>query len=43
VSIGVLHEQTVGREKLFVHAKLLSLLTQDSNTVDPYPELPRPR
>lgn len=43
VSIGVLNEQTVGREKLFVHAKLLILLTQDTNTVEPYPDLPRPR
>ncbi len=43
VSIGVLHEQTVGREKLFVHAKLLTLLTQDTNTFEPYPEVPRPR
>ena len=41
VSIGVLHEQTVGREKLFVHGKLLTLLTQDTNTVEPYPELPK--
>jgi Fic family protein len=37
VSIGVLREQTVGREKLFVHPKLLTLLTQDTNTVEPYP------
>ncbi|NLF69265.1 MAG: Fic family protein [Candidatus Anammoximicrobium sp.] len=43
VSIGVLREQTVGREKLFVHPKLLTLLTQDTNTVEPYPATPRPR
>ncbi len=36
VSIGVLREQTRGREKLFVHPKLLALLTEDSNTVEPY-------
>jgi len=27
VSIGVLHERNVGREKLFVNTKLLELLT----------------
>jgi Fic family protein len=36
-SIGVLREQTLGREKLFVHPKLLTLLTHDTNTVEPYP------
>jgi len=41
VSIGVLREQTVGREKLFVHPRLLALLTQDTNTVEPYPSRPR--
>lgn len=30
VSIGVLREQTFGREKLFVHPKLMHLLTRDS-------------
>jgi Fic family protein len=43
VTTGVLREQTVGREKLFVHPKLLTLLTQDTNTVEPYPETPKPR
>lgn len=31
VSIGVLREQAVGREKLFVHPKLMTLLTRDGN------------
>ena len=31
VSIGVLSEQAVGKEKLFVHPKLMKLLTRDSN------------
>ena len=35
-SIGVLHEQAVGREKLFVHPKLMQLLTRDSNRFDRY-------
>jgi Fic family protein len=34
VSIGVLREQVFGREKLFVHAKLLDLLTRDENEFD---------
>ncbi len=36
VSIGVLREQAVGKEKLFVHPKLMSLLTRDSNVFPPY-------
>ncbi len=36
VSIGVLDEQTFGKEKLFVHPKLMALLTRDSNTFEPY-------
>lgn len=39
VSIGVLREESVGREKLFVHPKLLTLLTRDSNEFEPYPKL----
>jgi Fic family protein len=35
--IGVLQEQAVGREKLFVHPKLMRLMTHDSNEVRPYP------
>ena len=30
-AIGVLNEVTVGREKLFIHPKLMQLLTRDSN------------
>jgi Fic family protein len=37
VDIGVLQERTVGREKLFIHPKLMNLLTRDDNTVTPYP------
>lgn len=35
--IGVLEENKVGREKLFLHPKLLTLLTRDSNEFDRYP------
>ncbi|MFN0302295.1 MAG: protein adenylyltransferase Fic [Burkholderiales bacterium] len=35
-SIGVLSEQTFGKEKLFVHPKLMTLLTRDSNALEPY-------
>ncbi len=35
--IGVLEERTIGREKLFIHPKLMHLLTRDDNTVTPYP------
>ena len=34
--IGMLQEVKAGREKLFVHAKLLRLLTTDSNEFSPY-------
>ena len=34
--IGVLKEVTVGREKLFIHPKLMRLLTRDSNRIAPY-------
>jgi Fic family protein len=36
VSIGVLREQAFGKEKLFVHPKLMNLLTRDSNAFDRY-------
>ncbi len=36
VSIGVLVEQAFGKEKLFVHPKLMNLLTRDGNAFDPY-------
>ncbi len=35
-AIGVLREHAVGKEKLFVHPKLMSLLTRDSNAFSPY-------
>jgi len=35
-SIGVLEEQAVGREKLFLNPKLLALLNRDSNQIEPY-------
>ncbi|MDY0213778.1 MAG: Fic family protein [Desulfuromonadaceae bacterium] len=35
--VGVLIEVPVGREKLFVHKKLLDLMTKDSNAITPYP------
>ena len=36
VDIGVLREITAGREKLFIHPKLLQLLTSDNNSVAAY-------
>ncbi len=36
VSLGVLREQTFGKEKLFVHPKLMNLLTRDSNAFAAY-------
>jgi len=35
-SIGVLAEQTVGREKLFTHPKLVDLLTSEAHETSPY-------
>lgn len=37
VEIGVLEERIVGREKLFIHPKLMYLLTRDDNAVAAYP------
>lgn len=34
--IGVLYEMQVGKEKLFVHPKLMQLMTQDTNQFDNY-------
>ena len=34
--IGVLEEKAVGREKLFIHPKLMRLLTRDANDFAPY-------
>jgi len=38
VSIGVLRAQVFGREKLFVHPKLMNLLTRDTKHSEPYRE-----
>lgn len=35
-AIGVLREQTFGKEKLFVHPKLMTLLTRESNAFQSY-------
>lgn len=35
--IGVLEGASVGRDKLFLHPRLLALLTQDGNDFQPYP------
>ena len=35
---GVLQEQAIGKEKLFVHPRLMRLLTRDGNGVQPYPQ-----
>jgi hypothetical protein len=37
VEIGVLEEKTIGRDKLFIHPKLMRLLTRDDNNVAVYP------
>jgi len=36
VKLGVLEERPVGREKLFIHPKLMKLLTRDANKFEPY-------
>lgn len=38
--IGVLQELKVGREKLFIHPRLMALLTAENHTVRPYPSAP---
>ena len=38
VAIGVLEEMVFGREKLFIHPKLMSLLTKETNDFTPYPK-----
>lgn len=39
VGIEVMQEMTIGREKLFIHPKLMKLLTEEPNTYTPYPEV----
>lgn len=36
VDIGVLQERQAGREKLFVNPRLMYLMTEDSNTPEPF-------
>jgi Fic family protein len=36
VGVGVLREQAFGKEKLFVHPRLMTLVTRDSNAFAPY-------
>ncbi len=36
VEIGILEERVVGKEKLFIHSKLLNLLTKESNKFPQY-------
>ena len=35
--LGIVEERRSGREKLFIHPKLMRLLTEDSNEFEPYP------
>ena len=37
VKIDVLEERSFGREKLFIHPRLMKLLTRDSNHWKPFP------
>ncbi len=41
--IGVLEEVRVGKEVLFIHPKLMQLLSRDSNIFDRYPETAPPQ
>ncbi len=36
VALGVLREMQLGKEKLFIHPKLMQLLSRDGNTFTPY-------
>ncbi len=37
VALGVLQEVSSGKEKLFIHPKLMGLLRHDHNEIEPYP------
>lgn len=39
VQIGVLHEISAGKEKLFLHPKLMQLITRDNNQFERYENL----
>lgn len=41
VKIGVLEEEKVGRDKVFIHRKYMALLGSDEHTFEPYPALPK--
>ena len=43
VSSGLLREQESGREKLFVNSRLLTLLTAETDAVEPFRSAPQPR
>jgi Fic family protein len=36
VEVGVLEERAIGRDKLFIHPRMMQLLIRDDNTVTPY-------
>jgi hypothetical protein len=36
VALGVLREMTYGKEKLFIHPKLMQLISRDSNEFQAY-------
>ena len=40
--LGVLEEEKVGREKIFLHRKYLDVLFSDEHTFDPYPRTSEP-
>ena len=40
--LGVLREMPAGKEKIFIHPKLMQLLTEDSNDITPYGPGQRP-
>jgi hypothetical protein len=43
VSSGLLREQESGREKLFVNSRLLTLLTAETDAVEPFRSAPQGR
>ncbi len=42
VEIGVLEEEKVGRDKVFIHRKYMELLGSDGHTFEPYPAKAQP-
>lgn len=40
--LGILEEEKVGRDKVFLHRKYLSVLFGDAHTFDPYPQIAAP-